>query len=290
MEEIIYQESRQRISIDRVIRDYDFTMPSKHFHNEYELYYLIKGQRYYFIENESYFVDQGSLVIINKNQVHKTATYENPYHDRIVLGFNERILSEIAALSNFKISSFFQNYYGVIPLNKELQKQVHYLLIRIHKELKNKESHSFFMVSMYLLEIIIIADRIAQSTIPISRGIVAQSEKHNRVNQTANYIKSNYYKKLSLDNIADAQFINKSYLSRIFKDVTGFTVNEYLHICRVQEAKKLLEESNDSIYIIAKKVGFETSSYFERIFKKYTETTPLKHRKKYKTETGYLHA
>ncbi len=264
-------------------------MASKHFHNEYELYYLVKGQRYYFIENESYFVDEGSLVIINKNQVHKTATYENPYHDRIVLEFNESILTNIAELADFNVSSFFQNFYGVIPLTKELQKQVHYLLIRIHKELKNKESQSFFMVSMYLLEIMIIANRIAQSTIPISRGVVAQSEKHNRVKQTANYIKCNYNKKLSLESIADAQFINKSYLSRIFKEVTGFTVNEYLHICRIQESKKLLEETNDSVRIIAEKVGFETASYFERIFKKYTEITPLKHRKKYKTEIGYLH-
>ena len=118
LEEVIYQESRPRISIDRVIRDHDFTMPSKHFHNEYEIYYLVKGQRYYFIENESYFVDEGSLVIINKNQVHKTATYENPYHDRIVLEFNESILGELTSLSNFSIPSFFQNYYGVIPLDK----------------------------------------------------------------------------------------------------------------------------------------------------------------------------
>lgn len=287
MEKVVFMESRQQLSIDRVIRDHDYSMDTKHFHSEYELYYLIKGQRYYFIENETYFVDEGSLVVINKNQVHKTAIYENPYHDRIVLGFPESVIAKVASLSDFHIQSFFQNFYGVIALTKDLQKQVQYLLLSIYKELKNKDSHSFFLVSMYLMEIILIADRIAHSNGPISRGIPVKSEKHNRVNQAASYIKNNYDKKLSLDNIADSQYINKSYLSRIFKEVTGFTVNEYLHICRVTQAKKLLEESDDSVHTIAKKVGFETASYFERIFKKYTEMTPLKHRKKYRNDTGY---
>ncbi|WP_180272757.1 AraC family transcriptional regulator [Konateibacter massiliensis] len=285
MEKIIYQETKQLIGIDRVIRDYDFTMPIKHLHNEYELYYLVKGQRYYFIENESYLVEQGSLVIINKNQVHKTATYENPCHDRIVLNFHESIVAELAALANFSTGSFFQNYYGVLPLDKDLQKRVQYLLLQIYKELKNKEAHSSSMVSMYIMEILIHADRLARSMNSLNRGVLAQSEKHKRVNQTATYIQSNYGdKKLSLDSIADSQFISKSYLSRIFKEVTGFTVNEYLHICRVQEAKKLLEQTENSVRAIANKVGFETSSYFERIFKKYTGNTPLKHRKKYKSE------
>lgn len=287
MKKVIYHEAKQNISIERVIRDYDYTMPTKHFHNEYELYYLIKGARYYFIEHESYLVNEGSLVIINKNQIHKTAAYENPYHERIVLEFHDNLLTNLASMAAFDVSSFFANRYGVLTLTPMLQKQVQYLLTQIHKELKQKEAYHPFLLSMYLLELLILAERSVNSLPLASRGILATSQKHIRVKQTATYIKNNLTNSLSLDTIAASQFLNKSYLSRIFKEVTGFTVNEYLSICRIEEAKKLLEETKDTVGNIAYHVGFESTSHFERVFKKYTESTPLKYRKKFLAQNAY---
>ena len=50
MEQIIYAEKTDGISIDRIRRDAAFSMPRKHLHNEYEIYYLLEGERYYFID------------------------------------------------------------------------------------------------------------------------------------------------------------------------------------------------------------------------------------------------
>ena len=53
MEQIIYTEKTDGISIDRIRRDAAFSMPRKHLHNEYEIYYLLEGERYYFIDRRT---------------------------------------------------------------------------------------------------------------------------------------------------------------------------------------------------------------------------------------------
>ena len=49
-----------------------FTMPHNHFQNYPEIYYLLSGERYYFIKDRTYYVTKGSLVLINSYQIHKT--------------------------------------------------------------------------------------------------------------------------------------------------------------------------------------------------------------------------
>ena len=71
MEQIIYAEKTDGISIDRIRRDAAFSMPRKHLHNEYEIYYLLEGERYYFIDRRTCHVTGGSLVFIDRNQILK---------------------------------------------------------------------------------------------------------------------------------------------------------------------------------------------------------------------------
>ena len=56
---------RLRITgIDRVVRDYNYSMDIRHIHEEYEIYYLLEGERYYFINQQTYLVTPGTLVFI----------------------------------------------------------------------------------------------------------------------------------------------------------------------------------------------------------------------------------
>lgn len=69
-------------------------------------------------------------------------------------------------------------------------------------------------------------------------------------------------------------------MSRIFKKATGYTVTEYINIYRIQESQKLLEDTDMSIADVAQAVGYENMTYYNRVFKKYVETSPLQYRKK----------
>lgn len=93
------------------------------------------------------------------------------------------------------------------------------------------------------------------------------------------YIEANYQKPLSIPEIADSVSINSVYLSRIFKNSTGKTMNEYLNQYRITQAKKALKETNLSIHEISVNIGYADVRSFIRFFKKYTNLTPLEFRK-----------
>lgn len=93
------------------------------------------------------------------------------------------------------------------------------------------------------------------------------------------YIQRHSSEECSLNDIADRFSISRSYLTRIFKSVTGVTVKEYLTLCRVRKATTLLNSTDLSITEIASRTGFGNITNFEKHFKEMTDTTPLQYRK-----------
>ena len=92
------------------------------------------------------------------------------------------------------------------------------------------------------------------------------------------YILRNYSVKFSLDTIADALHVNKNYLSRVFKAVTGTTLLTFHNQVRCQRAQELLQDSTLSITQVSGLVGFYSSAHFSRIFQKITGLTPSAYR------------
>ena len=73
MEQVAFQGKIDSLEFSQVIRDYEYSMVARHFHDTYELYYLLEGQRYYFIDRQTYLVKAGDVVMIKPNQIHKTS-------------------------------------------------------------------------------------------------------------------------------------------------------------------------------------------------------------------------
>lgn len=89
------------------------------------------------------------------------------------------------------------------------------------------------------------------------------------------YTKLNYMKDLSLDHLADLMNLHPNYISSLFKKVTGDSFISYLNTFRITEAQKLLiTHRHLSVIEIGRRVGYENKHYFNKVFKKYTGTTP----------------
>ena len=93
------------------------------------------------------------------------------------------------------------------------------------------------------------------------------------------YIKEHYAEPITLDVLATHLGLNKSYLCTIFKQATKDSFCTYTNKVRIEESKKLLRNTNQSMTDIALSVGFSSSSYFNTIFKKLEGKTPLEYRK-----------
>ena len=147
--------------------------------------------------------------------------------------------------------------------------------------MKNRLSGYEFVIKARLVELILFAVRCKKGENTTRKTNIIQSEKHKKVHEIAEYINETYQEKISLTQISQEFYISKSYLSRIFKEVTGFTVHEYINIVRIKKAQYLLENTEFTITSVAEKVGYDSITYFEKIFKKYFEIPPLRYRKKY---------
>ncbi|MBH1940507.1 AraC family transcriptional regulator [Mobilitalea sibirica] len=281
MDTILFSDTVGGIMVERIKREASFNMVSKHFHNEYEIYYLVSGERFYFIEKQTYDVKKGSLVIIDRNQIHKTVGTNTTHHDRILMLITEEALEPIFQLyDNIDMRSFFTKNSGVIELNEAGQHYVEELLFGIIREMKEKHTSYEFVTKAKLAELLIFATRCKNGENATLKSETIQTEKYKKINEIAEYITQNYQYNISLADISEDFYISKCYLSRIFKEITGFTVNEYINIIRIKKAQQLLENTDYSITQIAGLVGYDSITYFEKVFKKYTEISPLKYRKK----------
>ncbi|WP_066636830.1 PocR ligand-binding domain-containing protein [Desulfolucanica intricata] len=88
------------------------------------------------------------------------------------------------------------------------------------------------------------------------------------------YIINNYNKPISLQDVANFIYINPTYLSYLFRQVTGYTFKNYLTQLRVEKAKQLLLNSSLTVSEISQRIGYEDSNYFSRVFKKVTGIPP----------------
>ncbi|MCI8837672.1 MAG: cupin domain-containing protein, partial [Hungatella sp.] len=92
MEQVVFQGGMEGLTVDQVIRDYEYSMAARHFHDTFELYYLLEGQRYYFIDKQTYLVKAGDVVLIKPNQIHKTSMAGISYHNRILFQISSQMM------------------------------------------------------------------------------------------------------------------------------------------------------------------------------------------------------
>jgi two-component system response regulator YesN len=88
------------------------------------------------------------------------------------------------------------------------------------------------------------------------------------------YINNNLEKDLSLVRLAELVHFNPTYLSRLYKSITGLTLSNFIHNSRMRKAKGMLKNGKSKVYEIAGAVGYESDAYFIRMFKKSTGMTP----------------
>lgn len=101
------------------------------------------------------------------------------------------------------------------------------------------------------------------------------------IEQCRQYLEKNYKQKFSLKELSEYTGFNGSYLSHHFADVYGITLVEYLNRVRIDKARNLLKFAPNSILEISNYLGFQSQSYFGKIFKKETGMTPQQYRNCY---------
>lgn len=253
-----------------------FNMEANHFHNQYEIYYLLEGERYYFIKDRVFHIKAGDIVLINQQVLHKTTDAIEKNHQRVLINFSGDLVEFYPYIDDL-LPSIFNDYTYVITFPMEGREYIETLLKKMKVEALEK-STSYYVALLYLLIQLLVYIR---RNLPTNSSIDLPhpSPIHEKVSEIVQFINHNYTRQLSLDSISKKFFISQYYLSRTFKGVTGFSFIEYLNSVRIREAQKLLHKTNRKIIDISEEVGFRNISHFGRVFKEVTGISPLAYRK-----------
>lgn len=116
----------------------------------------------------------------------------------------------------------------------------------------------------------------------VEKEEVAIPEQKTLLQQIEQYVEQNYKSKISLDEIADELHVNRSYLSRFYKNKTGVNLFDEILKLRIESAKEYLLKTDMKTYEVSEAVGFEDAGYFSKMFKKIMGVSPKEFRKREK--------
>lgn len=252
-------------------------MSQSHFHDYYEIYYLLEGKRRYFINHTLYDVIPGDVLMINKGDIHlsQSAGTEEKYA-RYLITFSDQFLNRLGEEfdKNF-LMKIFETKKIHIP--EAMHHSFHMLLHKAETKIKQKDEYSQYLAKLNFLEVLVNLNKFStKNTYPLLDDL---SVYEDRIQEVCRYICNYYNKPISLDQMAKIAYMSPTYFSKKFKRVTGFGFNEYLNNVRIKMATNLLMETQSPITEIATFCGYQDSNYFGDVFKKIMGVSPNKYRK-----------
>jgi len=263
----IFQNETGTIQIDHTKRTGSFTMTVQHTHDEYELYFLIAGERDYFIRDRTYRVERGSFVFIEKEELHRTIDTGVPNHERVVMNFASPLLAGFP----------LHGRNGVITLPPQEQYKGEALVRELLAEAKGDAPGRDVMLESLLRQLLLLVFR-AQAEQPEPEA--QPSSVHRTMSEVAAYVGARYAEPLLLKDVAERFYVSPYYLSRKFKLCTGFGFAEYVQRVRIREAQRLLRETELKMIEVAERTGIDSVANFHKLFKKMNGCSPLQYRKR----------
>ncbi|MCC8102026.1 MAG: AraC family transcriptional regulator [Clostridiales bacterium] len=260
-------------------------MKRAHIHREYEIFYLVSGQRYYFIEDKTYQIQPGSLVMVQSGDVHRTVQVfrDQPYERILLMLRGEYVQPVLNALNLPPVSFFFTT--PVLSLSTDKQATVKNIFDTLFSELSTKPANHDSVSRLKIVELLLLASRCLAFSADLPGVITPSSGKYKKVNDAILYIKDHFLEPLSLGEIADHIYVSRGYLSKIFNETTGMKVTDYINIQRINYSKNLFAGNSDlSITELAEICGFDSITYYEKVFKQVTGISPTSFRKSLQAE------
>ncbi|TXK85574.1 AraC family transcriptional regulator [Paenibacillus sp. N3.4] len=253
---------------------------TQHMHDMYELYYLYEGERMYFIRDRSYLILPGELVLINRRDLHATSDSDKLGHARVVINFDDRFLENRQEDAPFLLDAFTHDT-PVLRLDLPTRRLVEDILAKLIHEAKESQLGQTFALKQYLSELLLFTARYVRMNPMVSPEHV--SPLHRKISTIVRFINTHFAEPMRLEELAVQFEISPAYLSRMFKEITGFSLVEYVNLVRVQEAQRLLTVTKFKVILIAEQVGFGSLVQFGRVFRQITKTTPLRYRQSART-------
>ena len=269
----------ETIAIENAIHAFAFEMPffefKWHYHPEYELTLIVKGNGMRLVGDSYLPFQAGDLVLLGSGIPHTWESDSNS-HDTVaavVIQFSEDFIATFMNSEAFyKIKKLLQVSVRGLFFPNQLTMEIEQKMMTIATEKGVKQITALLNV---------LNDLAFENYQPLASAIYSpknSKENETRINTVFNYIKQNAASTILLEQAAASVHLTIGAFCKFFKRMTGKTFSDYVNEIRIGNACTLITQTDKTIAQIAIESGFENQTYFNRVFLKKKNCTPKEFR------------
>lgn len=269
---------------DYDVRSADINMQFQHFHTFYELCVMLCPDTQHILEGKPYSLQTFDIIGIPPNLLHMTHYPEGDPCKRLIVRFS--LPGQVNGLGD-EYQQLLQVFHQETPIFRfapEVQQKLFRRLNDIFLLAQKKDPMRDLMIHVKFVEFLTLLYLNQSSNLYANETAMTATEK--KMYAIASYIHAHYAEELSLEMLAQKFFISSYYLSHQFKDVTGFTLTDYIQMTKVRNVQAMLLNTQSPITEVAMTCGFNSFSQFNRVFRKHIGLSPSEYRKRNQAVPG----
>jgi AraC-like DNA-binding protein len=271
--DIVYRETKQP----------QLELPD-HLQDWFELVYVYQGRAVFFIDQTFYDMEPGDCFIIPANTIHRAHQAEHDPVTSTALFFSGLLFPATSLGDSFFPLQCFdrakkrKSYRLKFP--EPYRRQVEAALAAIHQEWQEQASGYRHAILQSLVSLLLLIHRTTGQSEPASGAAFDIGPRW--MTQVLLHIDEQPSSRLSLSTLAKRAAVSPAHLSRVFKQLTGMTITDYIQSKRMLRAGELLSTTDYSVEVIAAMCGMDSLPHFHRTFRKITGITPAAYRRQHR--------
>lgn len=246
-----------------------------HDHSFLEVCILLSGSMLHFSGGHTYRLSFGDIFFARPGELHYALAAEKSVYERYAFWIPADAFSFLLSGAESTVAAFTDPKRGegrVFRLKSGSEGELLERLSHLRESLAGEES---LVIFGRLCEVLSFINKNAPDEISESYG--DKEEIPAVIHKVIRYVRDNYQTLSGVDEIAQKFYINRDYLTRVFSKHVGMTVHDYIRIIRINRARTMLSDKR-GVTETAYACGFNSTSYFIRVFSKAVGMTPAKFR------------
>ena len=245
---------------------------STHYHQNPEVFYVLTGELKVQIDETTFLMKQGDIILINANKRH-------------TMNGNEELLGARFEIDFHLLAEYMESMQLLFWCNSVADKNAAYADLRevfdhiLSRYFEKDEKSALDLQALYFQAAHILTSNFLVKA-DDTRLNMDDSQDRQRVRRIQNYIQANYQSQISLNNLLDQLYLSNAYLSKYVKKHLGWTFMEYLNNVRLFHAVDELLYTKKNMTHIALDNGFPTSAAFTKAFRDIYGEAPSEYRRK----------
>lgn len=244
----------------------------EHRHDCCEILYLHQGEILLISNDKKYVLESGMLYVIPCGVNHKAELINKSVYNRTLVFINPWTYSGIHYSEH--INDLLMGYTAEKPITAKDNFECDKLLQKIKRELEINDIASEDIITSAVTELL---SNVFRQNVFLSDNYVRPNPV---ITEVKKYIREHCQEALRISDIADRFYINKFYLSHLFKEQTGMSPRQFLTFTRLSKAYCLVHETNIKISKISELCGFSSHSEMSKLFSEQYGVSPSEFRRK----------